>query len=58
MPESKNHADHGGANERVAVNGCIVKLSCRFSPEILCLSSDRLIIKEARKLEPEETQTC
>lgn len=40
------------------MNGLIVSLSCRFSLEILCLSSDHLIIKEARTLEPEETQTC
>lgn len=29
---------------------------CRFSSEILCLSPDRLIMTEARKLEPQETQ--
>lgn len=40
------------------MNSLIVSLSCRFSPEILCLSSDHLIIKEARKPEPEETQIC
>lgn len=40
------------------MNGPIVSLSCSFSLETLCLSSDHLIIKEARKLEPEETQTC
>lgn len=40
------------------MNSLIVSLSRRFSPEILRLSSDCLIIKEARTLEPEETQTC
>lgn len=58
MPESKNDADRVWANERAMVNGPIVSLSHRFAPEILRLSSDRLIINKARKLEPEETQTC
>lgn len=40
------------------MNGLIVSLACRFSPEILCLSLDRLIIKEARTLEAEEIQAC
>lgn len=33
-------------------------LPSSFSSEILRLSPNRLIMTEARKLEPEETQTC